>query len=185
MPTWAWIMIIAAAVLLVVAVAAWVATNAARRRSLQGRFGPEYDRTVSDAPSRREAEAELRERERRRDELEIRALSAGDRRSYLREWERVQADFVDDPGTAVSEADTLIQRVMRDRGYPVEDFEQRAADLSVDHADVLDHYRTGHAIARKHVRDEADTEELRQGLVHYRALFDALLAEEPARAEQT
>jgi hypothetical protein len=184
MPTWAWIVIIAAAVVVLAAVA-WAAMSTARRRSLRDRFGPEYDRAVSDAPTRREAEAELRERERRRDELEIRPLSAADRGRYLREWERVQADFVDDPGGAVAEADALIQRVMRDRGYPVDDFEQRAADLSVDHAEVVEHYRTGHAVARRHAREEADTEELRQALVHYRALFDALLAEEPARAERT
>jgi hypothetical protein len=184
MPTWVWIVIIGAAVGVLVAVA-WAATSTARRRSLRNRFGPEYDRTVEDAPTRREAEAELRDRERRHDELEIRPLSAADRGRYLREWERVQADFVDDPGTAVAEADELIQRVMRDRGYPVEDFDQRAADLSVEHADVVEHYRTGHAVARRHARDEADTEQLRQALVHYRALFDALLAEEPARAEQS
>jgi hypothetical protein len=178
MPTWVWIVIIGAAVGVLVAVA-WAATSTARRRSLRNRFGPEYDRTVEDAPTRREAEAELRDRERRHDELEIRPLSAADRGRYLREWERVQADFVDDPGTAVAEADELIQRVMRDRGYPVEDFDQRAADLSVEHADVVEHYRTGHAVARRHARDEADTEQLRQALVHYRALFDALLALEP------
>ena len=183
MPTWAWILIIAVAVVVLAAVA-WAALTARRRRSLQSRFGPEYDRTLSDAPTRREAESELRERERRRDELDIRPLDAASRGRYLREWERVQADFVDDPGAAVAEADALIQRVMRERGYPVEDFEQRAADLSVDHADVVDHYRAGHATSRRHAREEADTEELRQAVVHYRALFDTLLAEEPARAER-
>jgi hypothetical protein len=183
MPTWAWI-VVAVAVVLVLVGAAWVATIAARRRSLQRRFGPEYERTVADAPSRREAEAELREREQRREELEIRPLADAERRRYLRELDRVQADFVDDPGAAVSEADTLIQRVMRDRGYPVEDFEQRAADLSVDHPDVVEHYRAAHAVALRHTRDEADTEQLRQALVHYRALFDELLEEEPARAER-
>jgi hypothetical protein len=183
MPTWAWI-VVAVAVVLVLAGAAWAATIAARRRSLQQRFGPEYERTVADAPSRREAEAELREREQRREELEIRPLADADRRRYLRELDRVQADFVDDPGAAVSEADTLIQRVMRDRGYPVEDFEQRAADLSVDYPDVVEHYRAAHAVALRHTRDEADTEQLRQALVHYRALFDELLEEEPARAEK-
>lgn len=181
MPTW--VLIVIAAAIVVVAVAAWLGTRVARRRSLHDRFGPEYDRAVADAPTRREAESELRERERRRDELEIRPLPAAQRGRYLREWERVQADFVDDPGAAVSEADALIQRVMRERGYPVEDFEQRAADLSVDHSDVVQDYRAGHAVARKHAREEADTEELRQALVHYRALFDTLLAEEPVRAE--
>lgn len=180
MPTWAWI-VIAAAIVVVVLAAIWYGTTVSRRRSLQDRFGPEYDRTLADAPTRREGEAELREREQRRDELDIRPLEAEQRQRYLREWELVQADFVDDPGGAVSQADALIQRVMRDRGYPVEDFEQRSADLSVDHADVLEHYRAGHTIAEKHERDEADTEELRQALVHYRALFAELLVEEPAR----
>jgi hypothetical protein len=183
MPTWAWI-VVAVAVVLVLVGAAWVATIAARRRSLQRRFGPEYERTVTDAPSRREAEAELREREQRREELEIRPLADAERRRYLRELDRVQAEFVDDPGAAVSEADTLIQQVMRDRGYPVEDFEQRAADLSVDHPDVVEHYRAAHAVALRHTRHEADTEQLRQALVHYRVLFDELLEEEPARAER-
>ena len=174
MPTWAWIVIAAGAALVLLAVAFGV-LRANRRRRLQGQFGPEYDRATADAPTRREAEAELVERQRRREELEIRPLSPGARGRYLHEWEVAQARFVDDPQQAIGEADQLIQQVMRDRGYPVEDFDRRAADLSVDHPDVVQNYRAGHAISRKTVRGEADTEELRQAMIHYRALFDELL----------
>jgi hypothetical protein len=174
MPTWAWIVIAAGAALVLLGVAFGV-LRANRRRRLRGQFGPEYDRATADAPTRREAEAELVERQRRREELEIRPLSPGARGRYLHEWEVAQARFVDDPQQAIGEADQLIQQVMRDRGYPVEDFDRRAADLSVDHPDVVQNYRAGHAISRKTVRGEADTEELRQAMIHYRALFDELL----------
>ena len=174
METWVWIVIAVAAVV-VLALLLWRAREARRRRELQGTFGPEYERTVEEAESKREAEAELRERQERREGLEIRPLAPGARDRYLRAWEQTQARFVDDPAAAVGEADDLIQDVMRERGYPVEDFDQRAADLSVDHPGVVDHYRSAHNIARRHVRGEADTEELRQALVHYRSLFDELL----------
>jgi hypothetical protein len=167
--------VIAVAAAVVVLLAIWSAVRASRRRRLQSAFGPEYDRAVADSPTRREAEAELAERQKRREEFDIRPLSPGARDRYLREWEAAQARFVDDPQQAVGEADELIQQVMRDRGYPVEDFDQRAADLSVDHPQVVDNYRAGHAISRKTVRGDVDTEELRQAMVHYRALFEELL----------
>lgn len=174
MDTWVWIVI---AVALVVAVAAlvWAVAANRRRQKLQEGFGPEYDRTVAEAPSRREAEAELRERRERHDEFDIRPLSPDARERYTREWETTQAKFVDDPEGAIRDADDLIQSVMRERGYPVEDFDQRAADLSVDHPDVVENYREGHDLARRTVRGEGDTETLRQAIVHYRALFAELV----------
>ncbi|MBD0328755.1 MAG: hypothetical protein ICV64_01425 [Thermoleophilia bacterium] len=179
MPTWAWILI-AAGGLLVLAALAYGTFGMRRRKDLQETFGPEYDRAVSEAPTRREAESELLDRRKRHDELDVRPLSPAARDGYAREWEKTQARFVDDPQTAIHDADDLIQRVMRERGYPVEDFEQRAADLSVEHADVVEHYRAGHSIARRNVHGDADTEELRQALRHYRALFEELLESEPA-----
>jgi hypothetical protein len=174
MDTWVWIVIVVAA-LVVLAVVAWRMTTARRTSALKGTFGSEYDRTIEDAPSRREAEAELRERQERRESFDIKPLAPGARDRYARSWEQTQARFVDDPEGAVGEADQLIQAVMRERGYPVDDFDHRAADLSVDHPDLVENYRAAHAIARKHVHGEADTEELRQALVHYRSLFDELL----------
>jgi hypothetical protein len=172
--TWLWIVIVIVA-LVVVAGGTWAAVRSKRSRALQERFGPEYDRVASDAPSRREAEAELRERERRRDELDIRPLDPADRDRYRTRWQDVQARFVDDPAGAVVDADALIQEVMRVRGYPVDDFETRAADLSVDHPDVVERYRAAHGIAVAHERGKAGTEELRHAVRHYRALFESLV----------
>jgi hypothetical protein len=174
MDTWVWI-VIAAVVIIVVGGLMYAAMQQRRRQQLREGFGPEYDRVVDDAPSKREAEAELLERRKRHEQLELRPLGEEDRRRYLREWDVVQARFVDDPAGAIGEADDLIQQVMRDRGYPVDDFEQRADDLSVEHPEVVSNYRAGHAIARSHARGDAGTEDLRQGLVHYRALFEDLV----------
>jgi hypothetical protein len=179
--TWVWIVIAIAAVIVVAAVA-WSAYNARRRKGLQERFGGEYDRTVADAPSRREAESELSEREKRRQELDIRPLEQSARDRYASEWQNTQAKFVDDPEGAVGDADRLIQQVMRDRGYPVEDFDQRASDLSVDHPEVISNYRAAHGISIANERGNASTENLRTAMVHYRALFEELLETEPARS---
>jgi hypothetical protein len=181
-PTWGWVLIAIGAVVLLGALA-WSAAGARRRRGLRERFGSEYDRTVADAPSRREAEADLSERENRRQELEIRPLAPKARDSYASRWHNTQARFVDDPEEAIGEADRLIQEVMRERGYPVEDFEQRAADLSVDHPEVISNYRAAHGISVANEHGKASTEDLRTALVHYRALFVELL-EEPGRVEQ-
>ena len=181
MPTWAYILI-AIAVIVVLAIVAYTALQARKRKELKETFGPEYDRAISDAPTRKEAETELQERKERREQFAIRPLAPAARNAYLQQWQQTQARFVDDPQGAINEADDLIQQVMRERGYPVENFDQRAADLSVDHGDVVDHYREGHAIARRNVHGDADTEELRQAFKHYKALFEDLL-ESRERAE--
>jgi len=168
MPGWVWALV-AVGVIVVVALVVWQALKAKRTRTLQERFGPEYDLTVDRADDRREAEADLTARAKRREELDIRPLPTASRDRYLEEWQRVQARFVDDPSGAVQEADSLIQSVLRERGYPVDDFEQRAADISVDHPQVVENYRSGHRLA------SGDTEQQRQAMVHYRALFDELV----------
>src|ERR687888_1194064 len=182
MATWVWIVIaVAAAILLLVVL--WNAFAARRRRSLKERFGREYDRTVDQAGGRRGAERELRERQKRHEELDIRPLSADARDRYAEQWEELQSRFVDDPSGAVRDADALVQRVMAERGYPVEDFEQRAADISVDHPDLVEKYRTADGIARANERGEATTEDLRHSVRHYRALFEELLVTEREPAE--
>jgi hypothetical protein len=174
MSTWIWVLI-AVAALVVLGIVLWSTLRARRTKTLRSRFGPEYDRVAADAPSRRDAEAELAEREQRREQFDIRPLDSAARDRYRAQWEDVQAQFVDDPGAAVAEADRLIQTVMRERGYPVEDFDTRAADLSVDHPTVVEHYRAAHGIAVAHERGNASTEDLRHAVRHYRALFDALV----------
>jgi len=176
MAAWIWALIVVAAVV-VVAIVVWRAFAARRTRTLRERFGPEYDRTLEGTGSKRDTEADLQARAERRDELEIKPLAPGARARYLEEWQRVQARFVDDPDGAVREADMLIQSVMRERGYPMDDFEQRAADVSVDHPDVVENYREGHRLARASALGDGTTEDLRQAMQHYRALFDELLDE--------
>jgi hypothetical protein len=175
-----WLLIIVIVALLVV-----VGVLFHRQRQsaqLRAGFGPEYDRVVSERGDQREAEAELRERRDRRRSYDIKPLGATARDRYAERWRATQANFVDQPASALTEADGLLEEVMRERGYPVEDFEQQAADVSVDHPDVVEHYREAHAIHRKR---QASTEDLRQAMVHYRALFSKLL-EPPARdPEQT
>jgi hypothetical protein len=174
MDTWVWIVIaIVVAVAVIVALAA--ASRARRRKGLQQHFGSEYDRTLEEADSRRRAEAELNDRVKRHDEFDLRPLDRDERNRYLREWDAVQAHFVDEPAGAIGEADQLIQHVMRDRGYPVDDFDQRAADLSVEHGDVVDNYRSAHAISSRSATGEATTEELRRAVVQYRTLFEDLV----------
>jgi FtsZ-interacting cell division protein ZipA len=166
-------------VIVLLALLAFFAGRQRRSRRLQDRFGPEYDRTVSEAGDRRAAEAELVERTERREQFDIVTLEPEARARYVEAWRHTQAQFVDEPAEATREADRLITSVMRDRGYPVDDFEQRAADLSVDHPQVVDDYRAAHAIAAANDRSEASTEDLRQALVHYRSLFEDLLEDHP------
>lgn len=167
-------------VLLAIAVIAigagvWFYYQRTSSKRLQERFGPEYDRTVERLNNRDEAEKELRNREARVTRFQIVPLSKEDSRRYQDKWNGVQAQFVDEPKVAVSEANFLIQEVMRKRGYPVSDFEQSAADLSVEHPVVVENYRAAYAIAERNKRGAADTEELRRALVSYRTLFEDLL----------
>jgi hypothetical protein len=173
---WMWVIIAVVVVLAVVAVI-WSFMSRRRTARLRGRFGPEYERSMAESGGRRKAEAELVAREKRRDELDIRPLPAAARERYAVEWRRVQARFVDEPAPAVANADRLVMAVMGDRGYPTEDFEQRSADVSVDHPHVVDNYRAAHAVSMASERGEAATEDLRQAMVHYRSLFDGLLGE--------
>ncbi len=176
MSGWMWI-VIAVAVIAVVAMVAWAASRRRRTQRLQDRFGPEYERVVDQRGDRRSAESELIERERRREELELRPLTTAARNRYAARWQRTQAEFVDAPVDAVREADRLVTEVMTDRGYPMNDFDRRAADISVDHADLVDNYRSAHDIAvRSADAGDASTEDLRQAMVHYRALFEELLS---------
>jgi ABC-type nickel/cobalt efflux system permease component RcnA len=178
-------LIIGLAVILIVGIAAWLFFRKRRTEKLRTKFGgAEYDRALKEDGSRRHAEAGLTERSQRVESLNIRPLAPGDRARFVESWSRVQARFVDGPGGAVTEADQLLRDVMSTRGYPVSDFEQRAADISVDHPLVMENYRTAHAIAVRQTQGQANTEDLRQAMIHYRTLFEDLVGEpELARAK--
>jgi hypothetical protein len=156
--------------------------QAGRRRRLQSTFGPEYDRAVADSGNRTEAEKELREREKRHAELELKPLSTESQAEYSADWEEVQLQFVDNPAEAVGTADELVTRLITERGYPTRDYEDRLADLSVEHARTLGHYRDAHEISERNRAGSASTEDLRQALVHYRALFADLLGTDPVQS---
>jgi hypothetical protein len=157
-----------------------------RQRSgqLQNRFGPEYDHAVEESGDKRTAERDLRGRERRVAKLDVQPLTGETAERYRAEWDRVQAGFVDEPGQAVEDADRLVLRMMREAGYPVDEFDQRVNDISVDHPDVAEHYRAAHRVAVARDRGEADTEELRQAVTAYRQLVDALLTDHDNSKEQ-
>ena len=165
------------AVVLVIAALAWWYSQRKRSERLQEQFGPEYGRAIASTGDRRRAEAELAERQKRIKAFDIHPLTPPERANFADEWSTVQAHFVDDPRAAIAEADRLVGRVMRARGYPVGDFEQRAADISVDHPAVVENYRGARAIAERSDRGDASTEDLRQAMVHYRSLFADLLGE--------
>jgi hypothetical protein len=173
-------------VLVLLVVLALVAGRQRRSRRLKERFGPEYDRTVAEAGDRKAAESQLEERTARRERFDIVALDPADRARYVDAWRQTQARFVDEPAEATREADRLITSVMRDRGYPIDDFEQRADDISVDHPDVVQNYRAAHSVYTKASDGNggASTEDLRQGFVHYRALFSELLETREPTAEE-
>ncbi len=159
-------------VLVLAGIAAWMFQ---RRRRLQERFGPEYERTVEHTGSKHAADTELRDREARHDDLDIRELPAEERRRYADAWTTVQQRFVDRPEGAVAQADELVTRLMRDRGYPTEGYEQQLRELSVEHGQTLEHYRAAHEVNVRSSNGQATTEELRGAMVHYRALFDELV----------
>ena len=173
------IVVLIVVVLLLAALAAVLVARAKRakeRERLRSTFGPEYDRTVEGNDGhRRQAERELAERAARRSSLDIRPLPEADRTAFVGRWQSTQAEFVDQPGVAVKKADRLVAEVMERRGYPVGDFDQQARDVSVDHAEVVQEYRAAHDISLLNDRDQASTEQLRQAMVHYRALFNELL----------
>jgi hypothetical protein len=173
--------LIVVGILIVLAVVALLASRGSRTRHerLRRRFGPEYDRAVQQYGSVPKAERALMDRANRIGRMRIHGLNQADRGRFAESWRTVQARFVDDPTGAVVEANDLIKSVMGARGYPVEDFEQRVADLSVEHANVVQHYRAARGIAETHREGRANTEDLRQAFVHYRALFADLL-EEPS-----
>jgi hypothetical protein len=175
METWVWVVVVAA--LAVVAVVTWLLLRRARSRGLQREFGSEYERTMARTGDRGLAESDLRERRDRVSALDVRPLSKADHDRFASEWTKVQAEFVDAPSEAVTDADELIQQVMATRGYPVEDFDRRAADVSVEHPGVVENYRSAHSIAVKEAREDSagDTEALRKAMVYYRSLFDELL----------
>jgi FtsZ-interacting cell division protein ZipA len=162
----------------------WVTMQRRRREHLKRRFGPEYDQTVQHRKDLREAERELEARERRVAKFDIRPLSREDAARFTEAWRRTQARFVDDPQGAVTDADRLVTELMDARGYPISDFAQRAADISVDHPRVVVNYRAARAIAERHAHGEASTEDLRQALVHYRELFSDLLETQREESER-
>ena len=183
MESWVWIVIALAVVAL--AVIGWLAWSNMRTRRLRTTFGSEYDRAVDEAPSQREAESALDERRKRREELDIRPLSEESRSRYADNWRAVQARFVDDPVDAVNDADRLVERVMAERGYPMDDFDGQADLISVDYPEVVENYRSAHGIHGAYDRGDASTEDLRQAMVHYRSLFVELLDLSGAEAEAT
>jgi FtsZ-interacting cell division protein ZipA len=170
-------MIVVVIVVAVIAIAAiiLVVSRKRRRENLKRHFGPEYDRAVLERGDAAKAETELINREKRVHSFSIKPLTPAMRDRFREEWRQIQQRFVDDPAIAVNEADSLVNRAMAARGYPVADFEQRAADVSVSYPSVVQNYRAARVVIQRHARGEAGTEDLRQAMVHYRSLFDELL----------
>lgn len=173
--------------IVVLVVVAGIALMVSRRRQtehLKERFGPEYEHATEELGDRGKAEAELRAREKRVEKLHIRDLSPADQERFSNAWKSVQAHFVDDPSASIKEAEDLVKKVMDARGYPIGHFEQRSADISVDHPAVVENYRAARGIAERNGQGKASTEDLRQAMVHYRTLFaDLLETAEPAHQE--
>ena len=178
--------VIVVVVVLVVLGLILAAVFAARQRSKKyaKKYGPDYGHTVKTMGNEKKAQKEMDDRQKHVDTLNIRSLSLAERERYLAEWKAVQAKFIDQPGPATVEADHLIMEVMRIRNYPVSDFDQRAADISIKYPELVSNYRLARAIAVKNEKHQADTEELRQALVHYRSLFDELLITEDVSPEK-
>jgi hypothetical protein len=173
-----WAIIVVSVVFVIAVCAAVVVLQKRRTSRLHTQFGAsEYDRAMREGGGRRSVEARLEKRADRVEAFHVRALAAEDHERFVASWDRVQAHFVDGPASAVTEADQLLRDVMTARGYPVSDFEQRAADISVDHPQVTANYRSAHSIALRQMKGQATTEELRQAMIHYRTLFEELVAE--------
>jgi len=169
-------LVLAVVVVAVALAAVWLSSRRRRSDELRDAFGPEYDRAVQEHGERGDAERDLAARAERVEQLHIRSLSEDESAHFAEAWRGVQAHFVDDPEVAIAQADELVAEVMQSRGYPMGNFEQRAADVSVDHPRVVENYRAAHAIAsRSATGDDTPTEDLRQAMVHYRALFDELI----------
>jgi len=171
---WAWVLIGVAVVVLVAALA--VAMSKRRTTALRDRFGPEYDRTIQTRDGRRAAESDLRSRQKQREQLTISPLPEPTRLRYVGQWQELQERFIDQPTSAVMEADALLQQVMGAEGYPMADFDAQADLVSVDHPRVVDNYRTAHSVYERARAEGASTEEMRTALLSYRSLFDELLA---------
>ncbi|MGV0814212.1 hypothetical protein ABQF34_19780 [Mycolicibacterium boenickei] len=187
MPTWSWIAIAAVAAIIVLLAVVVGAAMMRQKRSerLKEQFGPEYEHAVETTGGQRAAERELLARERKHNKLDIRELTAESRARYVEAWGVTQAEFIDNPSKSVGDADRLVTEVMRERGYPVDDFEQRAADVSVDHPEVVEHYRAAHILHLAQEQGEIGTEAQREAIVHYRSLFERLLGAGPeTRPEQ-
>lgn len=181
------VIIIVLVVIVALIAAALLARQRKQREGMQQRFGSEYDRTVEQAGGKRAAEKELHERTRRHESLQIKPLDPGAREQYAQQWRHTQEQFVDQPREAVKQADALVARAMQERGYPVGDFEQQVRDVSVEHGDAVEQYRAAHQISVLNDEGSASTEQLREAMVHYRALFAELLDggegdREPAQA---
>lgn len=170
--------------LIVAAAVLWLLYRHRRTAALRDRFGDEYDRTLEDRGNRGKAEADLIEREKRVHKLDIRPLGPAERERFTAEWHAARERFVDDPGTAVGDADRVIGKIMAARGFPVSDFDERHETLTVDHPKVARHYRAGHDLAVKHRSGDASTEDLRQAMIHYETLFDELVEDKGEAARE-
>src|ERR1035437_4206546 len=181
--TLTWIILAGVVVLALIALAAWFFYQKKQSHRLQQRFGTEYRRTVDELGSETKAESELKAREKRVERLNLVPLAPSEAAKFSQDWKVLQGRFVDNPKGVVVQADQLVRELMLKRGYPMGDFERRAADISVDHPAVVDNYRAAQAIAARDERGEANTEELRKAVVHYRALFNELLEVREAKQE--
>lgn len=169
------LLLAALAIVALIAIAAWMFMRKRESQTLEKRFGPEYERAVDELGSRPKAEAELKARAKRVEQLHIVALAPADAERFSQDWRALQARFVDNPRGVLADADRLVGELMQKRGYPMGDFERQAADISVHHPAVVHHYRTAHEIAQRDAQAEVDTETKRQAVIHYRALFSELL----------
>jgi FtsZ-interacting cell division protein ZipA len=179
-----WIVVVAAIVIVAIMLVLVMSTRRRRTAGLKEQFGPEYKHAVDQYGGSHKAEQELQARQKRVGAFDLHPLAPGEKDRFAEQWKQTQAEFVDAPDKAVADADHLVKQVMQQRGYPVGDFEQRAADISVDNPNVVTHYRTAHEIALKQEKGTATTEDLRQAMVHYRALFDLLQTDTAEKAKK-